>query len=341
MNNNILLSRLFSIIILLTTSVISIYLYRNFEQIQPNQVVDKKQLRQLERYSYPNLRKTHFTKSSIIFTKEISSSEKFKSYIFTFSVEGKKVSGLANVPISDGLYPVILLFRGYVDKEIYETGVGTKRVGEALSENGYITLAPDFLGYGESDNPSFNSIEERFQTYTTSLTLLSSVDSLADTLATHSAKPATDNVGIWAHSNGGQIALTALEISGKNIPTVLWAPVSKPFPYSVLYYTDEFEDEGKALRKAIAVFEDDYNIQKYSPTSYFSWIRSPIQIHQGLADTAVPWLWSETLYNMLKTKNKNIEYFTYEGADHNLMPNGWNSAVEQSIAFYDSLLKEK
>jgi len=315
-------------------------LYTNKQKIVPLPL-KREQPKPFEKYSYSSLKKEHFEKSPIMFTKEVSRSTKSISYIFTFSVGGKRVSGLANIPIEDGTYPIIILMRGYVDKEIYETGIGTRRVGEVLSNNGYITLAPDFLGYGESDKPSYNSIEERFQTYTTSLTLLASINSLSETLATSAAKPSTKSVGIWAHSNGGQIAITTLEVSGEKIPTVLWAPVSKPFPYSVLYYTDEFEDEGRALRKAIAKFENDYDIQKFSPTTYFSWIQSPLQIHQGLADTAVPWQWSETLYKVLKDKDKNVELFLYPNADHNLMPNGWNSATERTIQFFDTELKNK
>ena len=53
--------------------------------------------------------------------------------------------------------------------------MGTKRVGEYFAENGYITLAPDFLGYGGSDSESENIFESRFQTYTTTLTLLTNV----------------------------------------------------------------------------------------------------------------------------------------------------------------------
>ena len=49
-------------------------------------------------------------------------------------------------------------------------------MGEYLSENGYITLAPDFLGYGGSDIESSNIFEARFQTYTTVLTLLKSIE---------------------------------------------------------------------------------------------------------------------------------------------------------------------
>ena len=231
------------------------------------------------------------------------------------------------------------MMRGFVLKETYSTGIGTKRAGEVFAQNGFITIAPDFLGYGKSDNPSGNSIEERSQTYITALTLLSSLDNLNSGLdASYSGKIKADvsKVGIWGHSNGGQIALSVLEITGKNYPTVLWAPVSKPFPYSILYFTDEFDDHGKALRKVVANFENDYDIELYSPSNFYSWINAPIQIHQGTADDAVPLKWSDQLVKDLDKLKKDVTYFTYPGADHNLLPDGWGVAVQRSLDFYKS-----
>ena len=135
------------------------------------------------------------------------------------------------------------------------------------------------------------------------------------------------------HSNGRQIALSVLEITGKSYPTVLWAPVSKPFPYSILYFTDEFDDHGKALRKVVADFEKDYNVELYSPSNFYSWINAPIQIHQGTADDSVPLKWSDNLVADLTKLGKNAEYFTYPEADHNLTP-GWEAAIRRSSDFY-------
>jgi dipeptidyl aminopeptidase/acylaminoacyl peptidase len=144
-----------------------------------------------------------------------------------------------------------------------------------------------------------------------------------------------DKIGIWGHSNGGHIALTALEISGLTYPTVLWAPVSISFPYSILYYTDESDDQGKALRKLLAGFENTYNTDQFSLTNYLNWIKAPIQINQGTADQEAPVWWSDNLVDTLKKDNVQVEYFTYPGADHNLLPSGWSDAVLNSINFYN------
>lgn len=292
--------------------------------------------RPLDKYTIEALSKTQFPASEITLGKVLEDRKDSTSYIFSFYVDGKKVSGLANIPKKADEYPVLVMFRGYVDREAYTTGTGTQRAGEVFAKSGFITLAPDFLGYGESDNPSGNPIEERFQTYVTALVLLESIKNLNAALADNNlaARVNVDQIGIWGHSNGGQIALTILEITGRPVPTVLWAPVSKPFPYSVLYYTDDFDDRGKMLRRVIADFEKDYDVELYSLTNFFDRINAPIQIHQGTDDDYVPQKWSNQLVEELEKLNKDVEYFTYAGSDHNLAPSGWNLAVARNIDFW-------
>ncbi len=57
------------------------------------------------------------------------------------------MTGRLTIPVGEGKFPIILMLRGYVDQEIYETGIGTKNAANYFSANGYITVAPDFLGY--------------------------------------------------------------------------------------------------------------------------------------------------------------------------------------------------
>jgi len=294
----------------------------------------------LDKYAFVNLRRNKLPASSIALGGILNQTASYISQVFYYKVGEKKVGGLLNVPTVQGVYPIIVMLRGFVPIETYATGIGTKRAGEVFAQNGFITLAPDFLGYGQSDNPSQNSIEERFQTYTAGLTLLSSLPNLNVGLAASYSgkiKADTSKVGIWGHSNGGQIALSILEITGGNYPTVLWAPVSKPFPYSILYFTDEYIDHGKALRKVVADFEKDYDIELYSPSNFYSWINGPLEVHQGTADDAVPLKWSDNLVADLTKLGKDVAYFTYPGADHNLTP-GWDTAVVRSLNFYKSQL---
>lgn len=297
--------------------------------------------KKLDKYSYSALQKTTFSGSEIIIDKVMKDEKDFTSYLFYFYAGGKKESGLMNIPKKSGNYPVIIMIRGYVDKEIYQSGVGTSHGAEVLAQNGFITLAPDFLGYGYSDKASTDAMEDRFLTYVSVLELINSAKNFNSALENKSLTARFDgsHLGIWGHSNGGQIAISVMEISGKNYPTVLWAPVSKPFPYSILYYTDDIDDHGKALRKVVANFEKDYDSEKYSLINYLDWIKAPIQIHQGGVDQEVPQKWSDNLVETLKKKEKDAEYFTYPGEDHNFTQGNWSLIIQRTMTFYKKWFK--
>lgn len=302
----------------------------------------------LDKYTFETLKKTNFEESQITIGKKLKDGEGFESYIFYYTLKDEKslprqrrVSGMLNLPKKEGTFPVIVMYRGYVDREKYTIGEGTRHSSEVFAQNGFITLAPDFLGYGESDNPSSDSFEERFQTYTTAITLLNSVKNLNNGLLpiSENIKADPEKIGIWGHSNGGQISLSVLEITGRRYPTVLWAPVSKPFPYSILYFTDESSDHGKILRKVLANFEKDYDVEKYSLTNYLSWINAPLQINQGTDDEEVPLRWSDQLNEELKKADKNVTYYTYSGENHNFNNGLWPLAIQRAISFYTFNLK--
>ncbi len=296
-------------------------------------------------YSFENLKKIKFSGSPITLGAVVSENADSFSQVFYFSVPKQpnskvmeKVSGLMNIPKKAGQHPVIVMFRGYIPDSTYFPGAGTQPSAAVFAKNGFITLAPDFLGYGESASPSADPFENRFQTYTTALSLLASLPNLNSGLETVYAGTVSadlNKVGIWGHSNGGHIALSALEISGVTYPTVLWAPVSTSFPYSILYYTDESDDQGKALRKTLSGFETIYNTDLFSLTNYFNWIKAPLQINQGTADEEVPVWWSDALVKTLKNDDISTQYITYPGAAHNLLPSGWSDAVLNGIDFYN------
>ncbi len=302
----------------------------------------------LEKYSFERLKEHTFQPSEIVIGEEVKKDPNFTSYKFYFYVDEiagsprKKVSGLMNVPAKEGIYPVIVMFRGYVDKEKFTSGEGTRRGGELLAQNGFITLAPDFLGFGESDETSRDSLESRFQTYPTAITLLNSVSNLNTSIEESEIKKVKADpikIGIWGHSNGGHISLSSLAITGKEYPTVLWNPVTKPFPYSIFAFMDEQEDDGKIMRRMIARFEEDYDIDKYSPSKYYKWINAPIQLHQGSIDEAVPLRWSNDFETQMKDLDKEVEYFVYPGDDHNFLNGSYTTVFIRTLQFYKTNLK--
>lgn len=307
--------------------------------------------RPFEKYTIENLSKSELLPGIITIKEILEEEESYNSYLFEFnfspnprSTKIKKTTGRITVPnnFDSQTLGVILMIRGFVPQELYYTGSGTKNAANYFAENGYMTIAPDFLGYGGSDKEAEDIFESRFQTYTTVISLLKTLEGLKNNSNLFNTNNyfATDlfnysSLFLWAHSNGGQIALTTLEITGKNYPTVLWAPVSKPFPYSILYYTDDVEDGGKFLRKKLAEFESLYDTDKYSLTNYLDKINASIQLNQGTADESVPAIWSDNFALTLKDLEKDIEYIKYPGADHNMRPL-WDAVIKSNLEYYNS-----
>ncbi len=330
----------FVIYFLLTIILVSFgWLFNSFYQnyasdpIIINPIIPKP----LEKYTIENLATSKLEEGNIQIEEAISEEDDFTSYLFSLEFkpslkdrEIKKVTGQLNIPTEKGEYPIIVMFRGYVDQEIYETGIGTRKSAAVFAQNGFITIAPDFLGYADSDIQAENIFESRFQTYTAALSILRSLDSI----------PGWDgiNIFLWGHSNGGQVALTVLEITGNNYSTVLWAPVTKSFPYSILYYTDESEDKGKYIRRELAKFENLYDVEQYSIDNYLERINAPIQLHQGTSDNAIPIEWTNEFVDILNELEKETTYYTYPGANHNMVPS-WNTVVERNLVFFNKYLK--
>ena len=302
-------------------------------------------------YTFENLRNTQFPANPITLGPVVSENKFSVARKFYYTVPQapgstvmNQVSGLMNVPKKAGQYPVIVMFRGYVSPDTFQPGAGTQPAALVFAQNGFLTLAPDFLGFGESASHSEDSFQARFQTYTSALTLLASLPTLNASLNevyTGTVSADLTKIGLWGHSNGGHIALSVLAISGITYPTVLWAPVSASFPYSVLFYTDDTDDHGRAMRQTLAKFETNYDTELFSPPNYYSWIKAPIQIHQGTADAVVLSGWSDSLAKTLKKNAVPVDYFLYPGADHNLRPSGWSLAVQRSRDFYTKHLTPK
>ncbi|MCD8527580.1 prolyl oligopeptidase family serine peptidase [Candidatus Woesebacteria bacterium] len=310
-----------------------------------------------EKYRFSALRDLQLTPQAITLHEILDSSTTHTSYLTSWTVpnletgQHQKVSAQINIPQGEGPFPVIIMLRGYADREIYSTGLGTRNAAAAFASNGYITIAPDFLGYGQSDSESTDTLIARFSRPITVLQLLANLQNLSLKLdATGSSAATTDltlspteatalfdttDIGIWAHSNGGQIALSILEITSRTIPTTLWAPVSKPFPYSVLYFTDELPDNGAYLRQQIAYFEYELgnDPEEFSILHEPARILAPMQIHQGDADDAVPLEWSEELLSTLEEATVAAELYSYPGTDHNMVPN-WETAVQRDLQFF-------
>ncbi len=312
------------------------YYYRGFwwqdgvDLVSPLGKLSRQKSTSLAKYTFENLRQREFVGSQIKLEKVIKEEKEYTAYLFSFQTDGKKVTGQANLPHGKGPFPVVVMIRGQVDDEVYFTGAGTHKVAGVFAQNGFVTLAPDFLGFGGSDTTSSDILEVRFERPVTVLNLLASVGTLKQ------INP--EKVFLWGHSNGGQIALSVLEINQKPLPTTLWAPVTKGFPESVITYMGQMDDLGEKVKTRIDEFLLDYDPKLYSIDNYFSDIQAPIQLHQGTADPLVPISWSDTFVSKMEAQGKKVTYYKYRRNDHNLKQS-WDLVVQRDLEFFKQGLK--
>lgn len=337
-----------------------------FQLLSPlsNFEVEKKPENPYPPYSFANLRSLQLTAGPITLHNLLESTPSYNSYLVSWEIpdlttkKTLKVSGQMNIPSGKGPFPIIIMNRGYVEKDQYVTGIGTKNGAAALAKNGYVTIAPDFLGYGQSDPESNDILIARFARPIVVLQLLKNLGSLQikldpaanpdaqgpapvfDTSVTNQLIDST-RIGLWGHSNGGQIALSVLEITSRTLPTTLWAPVSQPFPYSVFYFMNDLDDGGEYIRKQLSHFEYklENNPKDYSILSEPSRILAPIQVHQGGADEAVPLAWSETLVEKLKNATVSATLYTYPKSNHQMVPD-WDTVMQRDLQFFAKYLKK-
>lgn len=252
----------------------------------------------------------------------------FESKQFSFESEGKKITGMINYRLGKKS-PAVVMIRGYVDKEGYYSGSGTWRVADELAKEGFVTVSIDFLGFGGSDGESVDMLEARFEKAPAVMDLIASVKTLDFVDA--------EKIGIWAHSNGGQIAISVLEALGERIPTVLWAPMTNPFPKSVLDTADDLDDGGRMVKKAIREFEKKYDSRRYSFENYYDWVNASIVIHQGTGDYWCKMDWQVEVISELVKRGKEASLRVWPGDDHNLSKN-WEEIVAEDVIFFKKQL---
>lgn len=353
------MKKVFLIILAILVGAVPTYFYLkskkvNFLEIE-NRVVTResnqitKNIGFLAQYNFDNLKKRNYFGSEIKTigkTLLVDEARKalvkrgdlagktfnFETRAISFISNGKKISGMMNLPVGykNKKSPVIIMIRGYAENTGYYIGSGSWRAADELARNGYVTVSLDFLGFGLSDAESTDILEARFEKPISVMDLIESVKKL-DYVD-------SEKIGIWAHSNGGQIAISVLEISGENYPTVLWAPMTNPFPQSVLDSIDDDSESSQIVKNKITDFEKNYDSKLYSIDNYYQWINSPILLHQGTADTQVKLEWQTTLRDKLTALGKTITLDIEKDNDHNFKQS-WDKVMKMDVDFFNEKLK--
>jgi dipeptidyl aminopeptidase/acylaminoacyl peptidase len=286
------------------------------------------------KYFIESLKERSYGEGEIQLEKVLAEKDKFVSYLISYRSEGLKIYGQLNIPKSQKPYPIVILAHGYYNPETFTTGTGTEREAGYFANEGFLTIAPDFRGFGQSEDQKDERHLFRID-YT--IDLLNLIASIKKTNWDFLDK---EKIAIWGHSMGGGLAERAAVVS-KDIKAVsLFGPVEADAWDDFNRFSVHYPE---IRQEVIEKFGDKGNAgefwAKVSPISYINEISAPFQIHHGTQDQTIPISASEKFHQALLSVGKKSEFFRYENQGHIFQGSTWQEAMKRTLKFYKEHLK--
>jgi dipeptidyl aminopeptidase/acylaminoacyl peptidase len=313
-------------------------------------------------YTIRGLRQHNFQSGKIHIRSTLDDENQFyTSYLIEYPSDGLTITGVMQIPVGEGPFPVIVMNHGFFGRSVYRSGDGTDRASPYLAEHGYITLASDYRSWGESDiGASF------FYSglVTDVINLINAIPSIPEA--------DSSRIGIWGHSMGGGVTmkvLTVLSDQNENAKTqikaaVLYSPVSADDAdiinrWGMGCFGDIAEGEQiigcnssdvipielpRNLQDAYRLAASDANtLKEISPFYHLDLINVPVQIHYGTEDgkfiSGTPPEWSVKLTQGLRDAGKDVELLQYEGEGHSFIGQPWFDFMGRTLRFFDKYVK--
>jgi len=288
-------------------------------------------------------RQTPYPGSAITIEQTLEPGDNYNRYIAYYFSENLKIYALLTIPYGDmpaGGWPAIVFNHGFIPPDVYRTTERYVAYVDGLARSGYIVFRIDYRGHDRSEGEARGAYGNPGYT----VDVLNAVAALQQF---PQADP--ERIGMWGHSMGGYLTLRAMVINPQIKAGVIWAGVvgsyedllynwrrSGPTPTPDADGPRRWRQEWTELYGTPEENPDFWN--GISATSYLNDLSAPIQLHHGTADTEVPLEFSQNLYDKLMQAGKTVEFYTYEGDNHNIAVN-FSVAMLRTIAFFDKYLK--
>lgn len=294
-------------------------------------------------YTIDGLRARNYPGGAINVRSVLTATEVYTRYYIDYPSDGLTITGIMQVPQGEGPFPVIILNHGYIARHLYWSGADTAAAAGYLNRHGFLTVAPDFRSWGESDTD--NSFFYTGQLIDT-LNLISSLRSVP--------QADVDRVGMWGHSMGGGITIKALTVDPRIKAAVLYAPTSADDAQVLARWgpacppSQQPESADRCDGSDVLVSGmDEHLLAAYmeavsspdllalvSPINYVDYVVAPVQIHIGTADTVTPPEWSASIGQALREAGKEVEFFIYPGQGHALRDRDWEVFMQRVADFF-------
>lgn len=269
--------------------------------------------------------------------KVLEKNSAYTRYTVTYKSNGLLISGILNVPVGEGPFPLLLLNHGYIDPKIYTNGRGLKREQEYFARQGFAVLHSDYRGHAFSDN----SPDTERRVYDAGLEY--SMDVINGLKAIRAAKiPRIDatKVGMLGHSMGGGIALNiAVAYPDLIDAIVLYAPVNSDAYENFNRWRRERDSDDRtieALGDPRDVHPELWDALSSGPLLHT--IQAPVMIFHGTNDTDVPFEWSKDLAKRLTEKGKDVSFVVYQNEGHEFAQK-WPDFMKEAKDFFTANLR--
>jgi len=287
------------------------------------------------------LRQREYPGSEIVIEETLAKGSNYSRYIASYMSEGNKIYGLLTIPETnkpENGFPIIAFIHGYIDPDVYQTTSRYEAYQDGLARERFITFKIDLRGHGNSEGEAVNGhFSEAYVVDT-----LNSIASLKKLPEADASK-----IGIWGHSNGGEIGLRSMVVSEEIKAGVFWAGVVGSFEGMLETYNSKigFLYLGRGTPELVK--ENDLPSknpdfwQKIDPYFYLEGIGGEIQLHHGTTDESVPIDTSQELVAAMEKIGREVEYYEYPGANHNLSNPAFGSAMQRTVDFFKKNLGEE
>jgi dipeptidyl aminopeptidase/acylaminoacyl peptidase len=249
----------------------------------------------------------------------------FMKYHVSWTSSGQRMTGTISLPDGPGPFPVVIVNHGHIPPERYWIGQDSGIFGDPMASQGFISLAPNYVGYNDS-GPGEPGFPTNIQIAVTDMDLISSLPSL----------PAADStrVAVVGHSQGGGVAQLLMVTDSRVRAAVLHAPVS----------SDETENAQRAIMRGAKPMLGD-PVEKadlyrhVSPRNYLVAGGPPVLLIQGTLDHTIPAQHTQATYDALRAAGIETELHWVPGGDHDLVGSDLAGAVSLQESFIRRALR--
>ena len=292
------------------------------------------------------MRQKEYPGSDIVIEAELDPGINYSRYYASYLSEGLKIYALLTIPNGEPPptgWPVIVFNHGFIPPDVYRTTERYVNYVGRLAESGYIVFRSDYRGHADSEGEPSGAYGN--PGYVTDV-----LNAVASVKRLPQADP--DRVGMWGHSMGGYITLRSMVIRDDIKVGVIWAGVLAPYPDLFARGPQPTSAAPTATgteatrRRWRQNWVELYGTPEENPAFwngissnfFLGDVSGPIQLHHGTLDESVPLAASQVLYDQMVAAGKEVEFYSYEGDNHNLS-GFFTTAMDRTIAFFDLYLK--